>query len=218
VTLSIIPLSAGGPANGSPVAGVLDVGSDPVTGIRWGRYDTGYFAVIDRVTGAVLNPAITQGGINHYLLGATQTGATTLPASGSATYTFVGGTNPTDRNGVAGTLNAATLSANFGAQTVNASVNATVSGVNWTAAAANVPIIAGVGFEASKSLGGGGALSVGCSGGACVPGQTAGRITGAFFGSTGQGAGFAYSMFSGTVTPNVSVVGVAAGGVAAFKR
>lgn len=218
VTVSIVPTAAGGPATGASVATVLDAGVDLVTGLRWGRYDTGTFALIDRVTGAVLNSAITLGGINHYLIGGTQTGATTLPTTGTASYTLVGNTNPTNGSGVAGSMTAAALSANFAAQTVNASVSATVGGVNWSASTSNLPILAGVGFEAFKPLVGTGTLSVSCSGGACNPAATAGRLSGAFFGATGQGAGFAYSLFSGTVTPNVSVSGVNAGGVAAFKR
>ena len=218
VTVSIVPSAAGGPATGASVATVLDAGVDAVTGLRWGRYDTGTFALIDRVTGAVLNSAINLGGINHYLIGGTQTGATTLPTTGTASYTLVGNTNPTNGSGVAGSMTSAALSANFAAQTVNASVSATVSGVNWSASASNLPIIAGLGFEATKPLGGTGTLSVSCSGGACNPAATAGRLSGVFFGATGQGAGFAYSLFSGTVTPNVSVSGVNAGGVAAFKR
>ena len=202
------------PATSSTPALVTNTGSDSVTGISWGRYTSGASAVIDRVTGNTLNANAEFGPVNHYLLSAQQTGSTTLPITGTAAYTFVGGTNPTDTTGAIGTLNSATLNANFGAQTVTASVNATVAGRTWNAATtAGVPIVNGIGFEATKSLTAttGSTLNVTCAGSGCQS-SVAGRISGVFTGTTGQGAGLAYSLNSGGVN------GITAGGVAAFKR
>lgn len=170
--------------------------------------------MIDRVTGNTLNANADFGPVNHYLLSAQQTGSTTLPITGSAAYTFVGGTNPTDTTGAIGTLNSATLNANFGAQTVTASVNATVAGRTWTASTAGaVPIVLGIGFEATKSLAAttGSNLNVTCAGSGCQS-SVAGQFSGVFTGTTGQGAGLAYSLNTGGVN------GITAGGVAAFKR
>jgi hypothetical protein len=202
------------PATSSTPAMVTNTGSDSVTGISWGRYTQGAFAVIDRVTGNTLNANADFGPVNHYLLSAQQTGSTTLPITGSAAYTFVGGTNPTDTTGAIGTLNSATLNANFGAQTVTASVNATVAGRTWTASTAGaVPIVLGIGFEATKSLAAttGSNLNVTCAGSGCQS-SVAGQFSGVFTGTTGQGAGLAYSLNTGGVN------GITAGGVAAFKR
>ena len=220
---SIIPTASGGPATGTAVATVADSGSDLVTGLRWGRYNTnvGTAAVIDRVTGAVLNPAIVLGSPSHYLIGSVQSGTPTLPTTGTATYTLVGNTSPTDNLGNVGTLTSATLSADFTNQKVNAAVVATVNGTTWNASTqvGGVPIIAGIAFEARKDLGGTGNLNVSCSGGSCInlSANLAGRLTGAFVGATGQGAGVAYSLFNGTVSP-VSVTGTTINGVAAFRR
>jgi hypothetical protein len=123
-----------------------------------------------------------------------------------------------------GTLNSATLSANFSARTVDTGVNLTVGPRAWTANAVNVPIIAGVGFEASRLFGSGN-LNVTCSGSGCNPsaGAISGRITGGFSGPTGEGAGIAYSLNSASVfttSPPISAITqpVSVGGVAAFRR
>ena len=202
------------PGTSNTPAAITNFGTDSVTGISWGRYTSGASAVVDRVTGNTLNANADFGPVNHYLLSPQQTGPTILPATGTATYTFVGGTNPTDTTGAIGTLNSATLNADFGAQTVTASVNATVGGRTWNAAtSAAVPIVAGAGFEANKSLTAttGNTLNVTCAGSGCQS-SVAGRITGAFTGTTGQGAGLAYAVNTG------GAGGITAGGVAAFKR
>lgn len=201
------------PSIASTPATVVDFGTDSVTGISWGRYTQGAMAVVDRVNGSTLNANADFGPVNHYLLSGQQTGATVLPATGTATYTFVGGTNPTDTTGAIGTLNSATLMADFGAQKVTASVNATAGGRTWTATTPTaVPILAGVGFEATKSLTGtGNTLSVSCTGSGCQS-TVAGQISGVFTGTTGQGAGMSYALNTGGVS------GITVGGVAAFKR
>jgi hypothetical protein len=204
------------------VTSLPDTGTDSVTGISWGRYTNGNFAVVDRVTGNPLGAGTFQlGNVNHYLVGATQSGPTVLPTSGTFNYTFVGGTQPTDNTGVAGVLNAAALVANFGTQRINVSVDATVNGRNFAASANNIKIIGGTGFETGKSLDGSGNLTVNCVSGCSAPQLTvgtAGAISGAFTGATGQGAGIAYSLNAGGLTPNHGGIGTTIGGVAAFKR
>jgi hypothetical protein len=131
---------------------------------------------------------------------------------------LVGATSPTEfANGAVtlGTLNSATLSANFTAKTIDTGINLTTGPRTWSASATGVPILAGLGFEAGRSLSGTGPLTVGCTGTGCNPLSLAGRITGAFFGSTGQGAGIAYSLNTGGVP---SAGGITVGGVAAFRR
>ena len=131
----------------------------------------------------------------------------------------MGGTSPTDNHGsAAGTLNAATLVANFTAQTVNAGVNLTVGGQTWAAGANAIPIQNRLFFEAGKDASGGN-LNI-CVGGTCgtatIPTasslNTAGKITGAFTGTSGQGLGMAYSLNQG------GIAGTTVSGVAAFKR
>ncbi len=201
---------------------IAESGSDLLSGLRWGRYSNGDFAVVDRVNGASVGTGnLNQGPINHYLISSVQSGPPVLPTTGTFTYTLVGNTSPTDSAGGVGTLNTASLVANFGTQKVDVAVNATVSGRTWNASANAVNILAGVGFEVSKSVSGGGTLSVTCAGTGCAA-TTAGRISGAFTGATGTGAGIAYSLNTGAGPNNAANLpangGISMGGVAAFKR
>lgn len=199
------------PSFSSP-ASVVDFGTDAATGVMWGRYASGNVAIVDRITGSPIG-VINAGNTRHFIMGSAQSGPPVLPVSGTFNYTLVGNTNPTDSSGNVGTLNSASLTANFSAQTVTTSVNATVGAINWTATTPTaVPIQKGTFFEAQKPLSGTGTLNVGCSGGSCNPASVAGRIVGGFAGTTGQGAGIAYSLNTGGVS------GTTMGGVAAFKR
>ena len=197
-------------------ASILDSGVDPTTGIYWGRYANGNRAIADRITG--ITTVITDVNGPHYIFTPSQNGPTVLPLTGSATYTLVGNTNPTDNLGHVGTLNSATLAANFTAQTVNTSVNATVAGTNIVGTGANLPIQQGFFFGADKPLSGTGALSMSCSGGSCNPAAMTGHVIGVFTGTTGQGAAMAYSLNTGAAQSPSFLPGQAISGVAAFKR
>jgi hypothetical protein len=210
------------PAITGTAAVIAESGSDVASGLRWGRYSNGDFAVVDRVNGASVGTGnLNQGLINHYLISSVQSGPTVLPTTGTFTYTLVGGTSPTDSTGGVGTLNSASLVANFGTQKVDVAVNATVSGRTWNASANAVNILAGTGFEASKSISGGGPLSVTCTGTGCGA-SAVGKISGAFTGPTGTAAGIAYSLNTGAGINNAGNLpvngGISMGGVAAFKR
>ena len=212
--LPAMPTIASGPAT------VAEFGFDAATGISWGRYSSGNFAVADRVTGSPIGSGnFNPGPINHYLLTPVQSGPTTLPTTGTAVYTFAGGTSPTDSFGNIGTLNSATLNANFSAKTVDTGVNLSVGGRTWSASATALPILGGIGFMAEKIPGSTtGTLAVTCTG--CASSQLAGQIVGGFGGSTGQGAGIAYTLNSGGLpqTHGGAAGAVTVGGVAAFRR
>ena len=205
---------------GRTAATVLESGFDPATGLRWGRYGGGVVALLDRIGGTAGSTLDVTSQNLHLIIGPTQTGPITLPTIGTFTYANVGGTKPTDNLGsAAGTLNSATLVANFGTQSVDTGVNLTVNGQTWAAGATAVPIQSGQ-FTASRDLStGSGNLNV-CAGASCgtttLPtassANTAGRILGSFTGSSGQGAGIAYSLNQGGLT------GTTVSGVAAFKR
>lgn len=205
---------------GKAVATLLESGRDAATGISWGRYGGGVVAIRDRIGGGFASKTVDLSAQNwHGIFSATQTGPVALPTTGTFTYTKVGGTSPTDNLGsAAGTLNAATLVADFAAQTVNAGVNLTVNGQTWAAGANTLPIQNRLFFETGRSPSGGN-LNI-CVGGTCgtatIPtassANTAGKLVGAFTGSSGQGAGMAYSLNQG------GVAGTTVSGVAAFKR
>jgi hypothetical protein len=212
----------------APTAKNLEFGFDPATGISWGRWGGGLMNIGDRNSTNQAGPVPTNnaGGTMsqtdltvsnlHYLLTGSQSGPVVLPTTGTAVgYTWVGGTSPTAftaSNPVldVGTLNSAALTANFVAQTVNVSVNASTPGTGtWDASANNVKILAGTAFFAQKSLDGTGNLTVTRGG---SPANTAGTILGGFAGPTGKGAGFVYSLnHNGPIGSTVS-------GVAIFRR
>jgi len=185
---------------------LTDHGTDPVTGISWGRWTGGTLNVTNRATGAISSSALT--GSLHWITEPTSTTAVTLPISGTYAYTFAGGTHPTDNLGNVGTLNSATVSANFTAQTVNMGVNATVNGATLNATGTNAPIIQRTAFYASTSEPSSSSsyLTVKCTG-SC--GTTGGTVIGKFSGAGATGVAMSYGLQNGT-----SVVS----GVAAFHR
>jgi hypothetical protein len=191
----------------SPAPVLTDQGSDPATGIRWGRWAGGSINITDRKDASVNSQPLA--GSLHWIAGPAQTPAVTLPLSGTFTYVNAGGTAPTDNRGNVGTLNSATLTANFDAQTVNVGVQTTIAGASLGGSASAVPIIQRTGFAAGPDMPVN--LSVNCTG-AC--GTThRGTIIGGFSGAGATGAAMMYSLekIGGA---NASVIS----GVTAFRR
>ena len=118
-------------------AQVVESGVDPETGMVWGRWGGGA-ATVSR--GSLSRQVVLNDRSLHYIFAGTQSGPVTLPLTGSAVYDVIGATRPTDFHGNVGTLNSATLNANFTAQTVDASVNFAIAGQTWNAQASNMPI------------------------------------------------------------------------------
>jgi hypothetical protein len=200
--------SGGGVTPGTAV--VIESGSDPQTGVSWGRWGSGTMAVGNRTVGGTnLTTADLSANNWHYLLTGPQSGPVTLPVSGTFNYTFVGGTAPTNNLGQSGVLNAATLAANFTARTVDVGVNLTIAGQPWSASASGVPILKDTAFMATRTASGNGTLNVTANGSTS---NVAGQISGGFSGPTGNGAGFAYSLNQG------GNAGTTVNGVAAFRR
>ncbi|MFH1043932.1 MAG: FecR domain-containing protein [Pseudomonadota bacterium] len=197
-------------------ATLLQSGSDPATGISWGRYGGGTIGVNDRISGASLGTVDATLQNVHFIMSAAQSVPTVLPLTGTFNYTFAGGTFPTDSNGNVGaalTAAKASLTANFSTQKVDATLsNLVVGGNTWGASATGIPIQGNV-FQAEKNLGGGGNLTVTSTLGT----NTAGVIAGGFTGATGNGVGMLYSLnHGGNIVNNSAAVTVS--GVAAFRR
>ena len=209
----------GGGANSLTVAQgtstLANYGSDPLTGISWGRWQGGVINVTDRATGVVT--PITLQGSAHWIAGPAMTAPVTLPVSGTFTYTLAGGTLPTNNLGATGTLNAVgtSLSADFTAQTVNVGVNATVGATTLGASATGVPIMQGAAFGVG-SIGSnmGNLLAVTCAGTCGTAGSHGGVIAGGFTGAGATGAGMMYSLGTGLGVAGATVIS----GVAAFHR
>lgn len=112
----------------------VNVGSDAGTGLRWGRWSGGALAV--SVPGATSTQSLAQQSL-HWIYGDSAS-APAMPQAGTATYTLVGGTSPTDNQGHVGTLGTAAFAADFTNQTVTSALSLTMNGVNWTADGAGV--------------------------------------------------------------------------------
>ncbi|MBI3714755.1 MAG: FecR domain-containing protein [Betaproteobacteria bacterium] len=173
----------------SNVARVVDNGTDPVTGLSWGRWTGG------QVVAGNQNVDLA-GRSLHYIFGPIQTAPVALPLTGTGTYDVVGSTHPTDLAGNVGTMNSATLNANFSNKTVDTSVNVTIAGQTWNAAATAVPIYRDQYFSAYGGAPGANRpaqLVITCAP-SCTPLNAPGSIDGFFTGKTGQGAGMMYNI------------------------
>lgn len=208
-----------------------DVGSATIAGItvNWGRWEGGNVDIYSRDGAVKLGTIDNSGRSIHWLTSSVLTSATALtalPLTGTATYTIAGHTNPTDFKGNVGTLNSATLTADFSNAKVNAGINVSFNSPtntsNWTMTANNMPIRGKDGFEAGTALNGinGITHTTTCSGASCGT-QNIGHIDGVFFGG-GQGAVVTYGMATGSPAQTASgtaftlVNGV--NGVAVMKR
>jgi hypothetical protein len=115
-------------------ASTADAGFDLRGMLRWGRWAGGAGSVTTPPGSgntALLN--FSQQSL-HYIMSADSANAPLLPNTGSATYTWIGNTNPTDQQNQVGALNSATFAANFTNATVAASINATFTNSIWSGA------------------------------------------------------------------------------------
>jgi hypothetical protein len=176
----------------------VNSGFDPVTGLKWGRWSGGSMVVTP--PGGPAQPIDLSNQSYHWIVGPDTSGPA-LPVSGSASYTLVGNTDPTDNHGNVGFLGAAHFSADFTNQQVSSGITASVNGQVWDASGTG-------GFTSGGGFGGsynsvnvtdGGACSSGCAGN--------GEFSG-FFTDGAQGAGLGYSVEQG----GTSVSGTAAFG------
>jgi hypothetical protein len=93
-------------------------GSDALSQIKWGRWESGFAF---ETTGA------------HYVSDFKVDRAVVLPAEGTLEYNLSGGTAPTDNQGNVGTLDAGKLVADFTNQTVINEIHITINGDTWRA-------------------------------------------------------------------------------------
>ncbi len=114
-------------------ASTADAGFDLRGMLRWGRWAAGVGSITTPPNSG--NPApldFAQQSL-HVIMSADNANAPVLPATGTANYTWIGGSNPTDQLNQVGTLNSATFSANFTNSTVAASINASLPNSTWVA-------------------------------------------------------------------------------------
>jgi hypothetical protein len=161
----------------------------------WGRWANG---VVQVTRGSGTDQLFLNNNSSlHYIFAGTQSGPVSLPLTGTAVYDVIGSTSPTDFNGHTGTLNSATLNANFTNRTVDASVVIGMNGQTLTGRASNMPIYRDQYFSAYSGTPIVGVpnptpLIIGCTPNC---GQNAtGSFDGFFAGRTGQRAGLMYNL------------------------
>jgi len=181
-------------------------GVDAVTMMRWGRWSGGAAVITTQVSNQTFSQDLTQESL-HWIESGNAQNPPAIPTTGTATYTLVGGTSPTDNAGNVGVLNSATFDANFTTQLVNASLDLTISGQNWVASGEG-PIGAQANLPAHQFFG----SLVGQVNPTQNPIQ--GAFTGFFSGPGGTvpgvpgGAGFTYILLDqlGTLNPITGAV------------
>jgi FecR protein len=173
---------------------VVQSGFDPETGMIWGRWAGGAAQVTRDGQSASVNLANTS---LHYIFAGAQSGPVALPLTGTATYDVIGSTSPTDYSGHVGSLNSATLNANFTNRTADASVNISINNQAWTGSASNMPIYRDQYFSSFSGTPIPGVpnpspLNIGCTPN-CGQGAS-GSFDGFFTGRSGQRAGLMYNL------------------------
>jgi len=218
---------------------LTNMGSDAATGMSWGRWQGGTVSESSQYYGQDASGNRGIGAVNSsgvFVIGATQTSSTLLgsgslhwitgPVSqasflsqvltGSANYTLISGTNPTDQHGNVGTLNQANLGVNFTTQIVNASVDFTVAGNNWVMQSGAMPLD-GIGFSTTPNCNNGctGAINLTRNGTTVgtTPSPTKGEyavgsISGYLTGIGLNGAALEYAVQDNTISTGVAGVPV----------
>jgi hypothetical protein len=183
-----VQLGNGGATLTMGTASVAEAGTDPATMIRWGRWSGGT-AQISSAAAGVTNLDLTSRSLHWVLPGDFGATPVAMPITGTRTYDVVGGTQPTDALGNAGTLGSLTLAADFSRNSVTADVALTIASTTWAAqgtgsigASANLPAQQFTGTFSAPTIGG----VVQAAGGGQfngfftnLPGQTSGAPGGA---------------------------------------
>lgn len=160
----------------NPAATFVGNGSDAATQQAWGIWKgtaNNTFAIYLKQTpgqAPVNFQANNVDAVYSYAVGPMFTGA--LPVTGTFNYLYLGGVVANSVTGAAGTVNSASLTANFTAATVQNALNATIGGTTYTVNTPATAIVAN------------GSMGVGTS---CAPACTATTFTG-FNGAAGTGA------------------------------
>ena len=184
--------------------GTATIGSIPIS---WGRWEGGSVDIYSLDGATKLGTIANASKSIHWIATDNLTGPVggSLPISGTASYTLVGNTSPTDFKGNVGTLGTATLSADFSKLLVNASVtanfNSATNSAAWAMSAANIPIRKSGDFESSSTMNGVNGIThtATCTGTTCGS-TTYGQIGGGFMGTAAAGAVLSYRMGTGATS------------------
>ena len=201
---NLVAFTTSSPLYGNLAGGaIVETGSTALVDggtMSWGRW-TGATQVNDPVQGLV-SPST---GL-FFVAGQ----SATLPTSGTFLYTFAGGPNPTNVNGVSGTFTGGAFNVSFGSTSgslaVASPLTLSVGGVGYSLGSCT----SGCSFTNTSPVAGNMQLSGTCVGGACsTSGAATGSAAGVFVGPQGAGLAVAGNIFSPEPTVTFG---------AAFKR
>lgn len=176
----------GVPISGSSgSASIVDVGINGPVG--WGRWTMGS-ATVGQSGGGSVPVSLTGASSHHYAIGL----PTAVMPTNPATYSLVGATSPTFASGTGspGTLNSASMSADFGMGTMNLNMDMTVNGNNYLTTNQPMNIISGGPNFSGTSM-----LTTGSN---CISFCNT-SVEGFFAGNDGSHAGLAYKTDVGSV-------------------
>lgn len=108
-----------------------DTGFDSMTVLRWGRWSGGTASGTLLSDGSDVSLDLSNQSL-HWISGPDQT-PPVMPITGSATYSLIGATSPTDNLGNVGVLGSAIFSADFTNLRVDSTLNIDIGGINWSA-------------------------------------------------------------------------------------
>lgn len=186
---------------------VQDAGLDIDTGVTWGRWGD------VRLSTVAGSPLIRDQAVGSaHFVWVPQGLPTTMPTAGTFTYNTIGATAPTDQNGVAGTLTAASLRVNFSAMTANLSLSTDMGSARLGALAFGVPVLNG-GFHASSADQ---SLLTNCTG--TCGNVSSGLVSGRFLGAEAANAAMAYHLSTNRRVDGVSTPLTSASGVVVFAK
>ncbi|MCP5138190.1 MAG: FecR domain-containing protein [Gammaproteobacteria bacterium] len=174
---------------------LTDTGGNTV-GVNWGRWQDGWSTKISGVNSGSAGHA-------HFIYSDKVTNTANYPALSSASFTYLGGTSPTDELGRTGSITSATMSVDFLSQSITSyNINATTPGRTWALNSTTT-----TSFVSAKS--GNMALTGTCTG--CSTTPVVGSASTEF---VGNNASHAISSFGGSIADNSNQIV----GTALFKR
>lgn len=174
-------------------ATMADYSGDSIIG--WGRWSNGTVTIDNVATALGANQ-----GLHHFWGVPTPT----MPTTGTATYTLLGSTKPTETTGAwaPGTFNSASLSVNFATGVVSSTINIYINtGPSNNYVVSGTGSVGGNGFSITGMSGTGSGCASGCSG----------EVSGRFFGTTAERAGLTYKINEFTTSRTII-------GAATFKK
>lgn len=110
----------------------VNQGTDPQTGIQWGRWSDGVATVTVDDGAENFDIDLTNNDL-HYIFGPTLSQEPAFTLTGTAAYDLVGNTNPTDSMGNEGVLGSASLFVDFTNQSVDHSLALNINSQVWNA-------------------------------------------------------------------------------------